>query len=267
MNTQPIIAIVLYLTATILSAFNIRYTESTKIRLFANISGFVALGLHAQLLYAAILLGGALNFGFFNAVALVGWMVPLIVLLTSFYRPLGNLLLILYPIAIITIILLILSNPEQHLLLEPLSVGLHIHILLSVCAYSLLSISTLQALLLALQERMIKTKRADKIMNILPPLQVMENLLIQLLMIGFFLLSLSLASGMMFINDLFAQHLVHKTVLSITAWVIYGIILWGRWVWGWRGGRIIWLVFGGFIALLLAYFGSKFVLELLLQRV
>jgi ABC-type uncharacterized transport system permease subunit len=104
-------------------------------------------------------------------------------------------------------------------------------------------------------------------MLILPPMQVMEDLLIQFILFGFFLLSLSLATGFMFLHNIFAQHLVHKTVLSILAWLIFGSLLWGRWSFGWRGRKVIYLTLGGFILLLLAYFGSKLVLELILHKV
>ena len=71
----------------------------------------------------------------------------------------------------------------------------------------------------------------------------------------------------MFIHDLFAQHLVHKTVLSLLAWVIFAILLWGRWSRGWRGRKAIRWTLGGFFTLMLAYFGTKLVLELILHRV
>ena len=81
------------------------------------------------------------------------------------------------------------------------------------------------------------------------------------------MLSLSLATGLMFLHDIFAQHLVHKVVLSILAWIIFGTILWGHWTAGWRGKKLISWTIGGFICLMLAYFGSKLVLELILKRV
>jgi ABC-type uncharacterized transport system permease subunit len=229
-------------------------------------TGMIGIILHAHLLYQLIVLGNGFDFGFFNAVSLVGWLVALIVILTSLFRPLENLLLIIFPIASLTI-LLELFIPGGRILDDSLSTGLRIHILLSICAYSLLLISAIQALILAIQEKLIKSKRAALTMNILPPLQVMEELLIQFIVIGFFLLSLSLASGTMFIDDIFAQRLAHKTILSMLAWVIYAILLWGRWSAGWRGKRIIRWALGGFTALLLAYFGSKFVLEMILHRV
>ncbi len=268
MSIQPAIAVLLYLTSTFLLGAKIYGSSGifNKTRSIFLLFGIIALMLHAHLLYQSIILSNGLDFGFFNAVSLVGWLVALIVLLTSLYRPLENLLLMLFPIAGLAI-LLELFIPDERILNESLSTGLRIHILLSICAYSLLMIGAFQALLLAVQERLIKAKRAAIIMNTLPPLQVMEDLLIQIIVIGFFLLSLSLASGMMFIDDMFAQHLVHKTVLSILAWVIYCILLWGRWSAGWRGKRIIRWALGGFVALLLAYFGSKFVLEVILHRV
>jgi ABC-type uncharacterized transport system permease subunit len=268
MTIQAIIAVLLYLASASLLAGKIYSTSSIfdKTRPLVLISGVIALVLHAHLLYQSIILANGLDFGFFNAVSLIGWLVAIIVMLTSFSRPLENLLLFLFPIAAL-VILLEVFIPDERILSDSLSTGLRIHILLSICAYSLLMISAFQAIMLAVQERLIKTKRAAKIMNTLPPLQVMEELLIQIIVIGFFTLSLSLASGLMFIDDLFAQHLIHKTVLSILAWVIYCVLLWGRWSQGWRGKRIIRWTLGGFSALLLAYIGSKFVLEVILQRV
>ena len=100
----------------------------------------------------------------------------------------------------------------------------------------------------------------------LPPLQVQESLLFQLIGIGFFMLSLSLVSGVIFIDDIFAQHLVHKTALSLVAWVVFGVLLWGRWRHGWRGRTAIRWSLAGAVVLALAYFGSKLVLELVLGR-
>jgi ABC-type uncharacterized transport system permease subunit len=236
MSLQPVIAILLYLVSTFLLGANIFSSSNSfnKTRPIALTLGVIATFLHGHFLYQSIVLSNGLDFGFFNAVSLVGWLVVLIVLVSSLYRPLVNLLVILFPIAALAI-LLELFIPSGRLLHESLSTGLRIHILLSICAYSLLMISVVQALMLATQEKLIKSKRAALIMNSLPPLQVMEELLIQIIVVGFFLLSLSLASGMMFIDDMFAQHLAHKTILSIVAWFIYATLLWGRWSAGWRG--------------------------------
>jgi ABC-type uncharacterized transport system permease subunit len=83
---------------------------------------------------------------------------------------------------------------------------------------------------------------------------------------GIVFLTVSLTSGFIFIENLFAQHLVHKTVLSILAWIIFTGLLIGRSRYGWRGQTAIQWTLIGFILLLLAYFGSKLVLELILHR-
>jgi len=101
----------------------------------------------------------------------------------------------------------------------------------------------------------------------LPPLFSMEMWLFRMIFVGWVFLSLSLASGLVFLEDLFAQHLVHKTVLSILAWIMFSVLLFGRWRFGWRGSRALAWTTGGFVSLVLAYFGSKLVLEVILQRV
>ncbi len=133
-------------------------------------------------------------------------------------------------------------------------------------AYSLLSIAAIQSIVLALQDRRLRHKHPGGLTGALPPLQVMESLLFQMIGLGFIFLSLSLLSGIVYLEDIFAQHLVHKTVLSIVAWAVFGVLLWGRWHSGWRGRTAIRWTLGGFVLLLLAYFGSKLVLELILGR-
>jgi ABC-type uncharacterized transport system permease subunit len=100
----------------------------------------------------------------------------------------------------------------------------------------------------------------------LPALDVLEGLLFQLITAGFIVLTVSLATGLVFVNDLFAQHLVHKTVLSIFAWLVFGTLLWGRQFRGWRGRVAVRLTLAGIGLLLLSYFGSKLVLEVLLGQ-
>ena len=97
----------------------------------------------------------------------------------------------------------------------------------------------------------------------LPPLQIMEKLLFEMIWTGFILLTASLITGMLVFDDLFAQHLVHKTALSIIAWLLYFALLVGRHVMGWRSQKAVRWTVGSFTLLMLAFFGSKFVIELL----
>ncbi|MCS3902409.1 ABC-type uncharacterized transport system permease subunit [Methylohalomonas lacus] len=230
------------------------------------VAGGFALLFHALVLYQFIHTGAGLDLGFFNALSLVTWMIVLFVLVGSLNNPLQNLTVVLYPLATIALLLQVLV-PSSRILPATTPTGLEAHILLSICAYSLLGVAALQALVLALQERQLRHKHPGRIMRALPPLAVMENLLFQIITIGFFLLSLALATGFMFLHDPFAQHLVHKTVLSLLAWLTFAILLWGRWARGWRGQIAIRWTLAGFACLMLAYFGSKLALELVLNRV
>jgi len=239
--------------------------EQRPARTWFYVFGCTALLLHTVVLYQNIETIAGLNLGFYNALSLMSWTMSLFVMLASLSKPLENLALVIFPVTSLALALEIIFQSTR-ILPDSIPVSLRAHVLLSVCAYSLLTIAAIQAFLLALQDRQISHKHPSSIMR-LPPMQLMEELLIQIIAIGFFILSLSLATGLMFLHDIIGQHLVHKTVLSVLAWLIFGILLLGRWAWGWRGKRVIRWTIGGFISLLLAYFGSKLVLELILNRV
>lgn len=260
-----LLSIVLYLaTAFLLVRRLVSGSDAAKmVRLpyIALASGAVIL--HASLLYADLITAEGLNLGFFNALSLVACLVALLVLLTAFFQPIENLGIVVLPMAAIAILMDDLI-PTRHILLSAQSTELEVHIVLSLLAYSLLTIAALQALLLALQDRQLRHKHPGGFMRSLPPMQTMETLLFQLITAGFILLGLALLTGALYLDDIFAQHLVHKTVLSIVAWLVFAVLLFGRWKFGWRGRTAIRWTLGGFISLLLAYFGSKLVLELII---
>lgn len=234
-----------------------------RMRLMA-IAG-LALVLHAFVLYQRVWTGAGLDLQFFNAVSLVAWLIALVWLVTALTQPVENLGITILPAAFLALLLELLAPPGVRRT-EGFSFALDAHILLSLLAYSVLAIAAVQALLLAVQEKHLRDRHPGGFIRALPPLQTMETLLFRMLGTGFALLSLALASGFAFLEDVFAQHLVHKTVLSITAWLIFALLLWGRWRFGWRGRTAIRWTLGGFAALMLAYFGSKWVLEVVLKR-
>ena len=86
--------------------------------------------------------------------------------------------------------------------------------------------------------------------------------------LGLGLLTLTVASGVLFSEQLFHQplRLTHKNVFAILSWLTFGSLLVGRYIYGWRGRIAIRWTLSGFVILLLAYIGSKFVLEILLHR-
>jgi len=168
----------------------------------------------------------------------------------------------------LTIAILVLEwlLPAQNLLLNDHSTGTTLHILSSVTAFGVLSIAGVYALFVAIIDHFLRRHHLNPLVRSLPPLETLERLLFQLIAIGFMLLTVSLLSGLAFVDNLFSQHLVHKTTLSIVAWLVFGLLLWGRWRYGWRGRSAVRLTLAGIVLLLLAYFGSKLVLETILER-
>jgi len=238
-------------------------TPNYKKNMLATAS--VATFLHITLLYQTIVTKQGLLLDLFNMFSLVSALMMVILLLTVLRRPVENLAIALLPMAIITLCLRLLTEANNASLIQH-SNELQLHILLSVVAFSLLSIAATQAILLAIQEQQLRNHKPSGFIRVLPPMESMETLLFQAIYIGFIMLSLALFNGLLTLQDMFAQHLVHKTILSLSAWLVFAILIWGRWRYGWRGRTAIRWTLIGIVTLLLAYFGSKIVLELILHR-
>lgn len=238
--------------------------KSVKFQAFAI--GILALICNIILLNNVIFLNVGLDMGFSNAWALISWFIAAMILIIAFSKPIENLLVIFFPLAALGV-LLVLFFPSQRIVSESVAIGIKVHILLCILAYSLFTVATCQSILLAFQEYQLRRKQPIMTMRLLPPMQVMEDLLIKIIVVGFFTLSLGLTTGLMFVHDIFGQHLIHKTILSIISWLVFAILLWGRWYLGWRGQTISCWTISGFMLLMLAFFGSKFVLEIILMRV
>lgn len=227
--------------------------------------GLVAVLLHAIVLYNTLFVSAGLNLGFFNAGSLILWIISLTIVLAAFGNPVENLIIVLLPLAGLSILLEMIF-PVEHTLMPAEAMELKIHILMSLMAYALLTIAAVHAVVLSIQDKHLRNRKPGGFIRALPPLQTMENLLFQMIGLGFFLHSIALITGMVYLEDMFAQHLVHKTILSIISWFVFATLLWGRWRFGWRGSTAIRWTLAGFFVLLLAYMGSKWVMEIMLGR-
>ena len=229
-----------------------------------SLCSLLALLAHGTNLYFQLITSNGLSLDFFNAASLIAAAVVLLTLLACRTIPVENLLLLLLPLACLTVLLAQFapSGTAQVINEEP---GILAHILFSILAYGMLTIAVLQSLLLLLQDHQLKHKHPSGLIKNFPPLQTMESLLFGFLWAGWGLLSLSLVSGWLFVENLFAQHLAHKTILSCFAWVVFAVLLWGRQQLGWRGHKAIRWTLAGFCLLMLAYFGSKLVREFILH--
>ena len=261
----PTIASVLATLLYCLSAYLIyRQLGTTQhSRWLALGPAIVAMLLQAAVLNLLIVTPNGLDLGFFAAFALIAWLITIQVLLSCIYRRIETLGIIVFPLSGLASIVASLHF-SQHLISTANS-AIQGHIMVSVIAYSLIMLGAFQALLLAYQDHSIRRHHPGGFIRFLPPLHDMETLLFQFLGFGFVCLSASLLSGFFYLEDIFAQHLVHKTVLSIVAWLTLGILLYGRLRFGWRGKIAIRWTLSSFIFLMLAFFGSKLVLEFILQ--
>jgi ABC-type uncharacterized transport system permease subunit len=140
------------------------------------------------------------------------------------------------------------------------------HILISLLAYGLLTVGAIVAVYAVVQERRLRAGRLSAVNQLFAPLETTERLLYGIATAGFLALLLAVLSGFVFVDDLFAQHLIHKTTLSLIALLLFGILLAGRRFAGWRGRRAVSLYLWGFATLGLAYFGSRYILEQVLGR-
>ena len=262
---SPITSLIYLSVGTLLGVRLVKGIQSPTGKNVLITLGSVAITLHGIILYNHIFTPVGVNLGFFNALSLFSWLIVLLLIITAITKPVENLGIAILPLAGIAVVLELIF-PSRDILREAEAVKLETHIVISILAYAVLSIAAVQAILLAIQNKQLHDRRHLGFVRALPPLETMETLLFQMIGVGFFLESLSLITGMLFLKNMFAQHVAHKTILSITAWFVFATLLWGRWRHGWRGKTAIrWTLFG-FASLLLAYFGSKMVLELILGR-
>ncbi len=222
----------------------------------------------AVLLQLAVSFGlhrGALDLHFFAALGLVAGTMSALTVLVNMVRPVAALGVIVFPMTAILLAIDVYLAPAT----SPLQIDwqIKLHVTLALLAFGVLLIAALLAIFLSMQERALRRRSFNAWLRVLPPLTLTESLLFKLIAAGFVLLTATLVTGALFVSNLFGQHLVHKTVLSILAWLVFGALLFGRWRYGWRGRPAVNLTLIGMSVLMLAFLGSKLVLELILHRV
>ena len=233
----------------------------------------LVIALHAVLLVHGVTDTGPLRFGFAHALSATLWLTALIVWLESFLSASRGLFLLVLPLAAISSVLPLLY-PGAVLGQATDAPMFRVHLLLAILAYSLLTIAAMHALLMASMDRRLHgeavagSSRLTHFLDRMPPLLAMETVLFRLIGAGFILLTATLVSGIFFSEEIFGRALRfdHKTVFTFAAWFIFGGLLIGRMGFGWRGRTALRWTLTGFAMLMLAYVGSRFVLEALLHR-
>ncbi len=232
----------------------------------------LALG-HATLLGLAIGGSGEFRFGFAHALSATLLLAVLVLWIEGMFVPVRGLDVVVLPTAALCVLLPVFF-PGTAIAAGVDSTVLRLHLLAAMAAYSLLTIAALHALLMALLDRRLHapalapTQGLGRIFSQVPSLLALETLLFRLIWAGFILLTATLASGVFFSEQLFGRALrfEHKTVFTIASWLVFAALLAGRVIFGWRGRTALRWTFAGFLMLLLAYVGSRFVLEVVLGR-
>lgn len=272
LSTASIFMTVILLSLLAITAYGLGTATHVRLYLgqwqlqpsFTFLLGLVAAALHLVSNSLLISTAQGWEFSFFKSASAITNIIVIVLLLFMRRKPVQNLFLINYPLAILSLIGAVFFTKQ----VSPIprhELGILLHVSLSIIAYSFLSVAALQALLLYIQNKQLKARKNSHFLKALPPLLTMETILFALIRAGFVLLTLAIVSGAIFIQDLFAQHLVHKTALSLFAWLVFAILLIGHHFYGWRGLIASRWTLGGAIVLMLGFLGSKLVLEIILS--
>jgi len=229
----------------------------------------LALLAHGLALQAEIFPGGEMRFGFSVALSLAVWMAICFYWVEALYNRLNGLRAIMLPAGVL-VCLLVVFFPATHVLSDDniASPVFRVHFIIAMLAYSLFMLAALHAMLMAMATKQLHHARLSKALANLPPLLTMEALLFRLIGIAFVLLTLTLLTGVIFTETLFGTVFRpdHKSIFATVSWLLFGILLIGRHFRGWRGRVALRWTLAGFITLMLAYVGSRFVIEVLLHR-
>ncbi len=265
MNAIILLAIPLYVLAAGAQYLRLRGEREHPPHLTAGL-GLVALCVHVLVVNRQLLPdAGGLDISLFPAASVLALASVTATWIGNLFRPLDTLLLILYPTTALILIATTLQ-PDTRPTILALDASLALHIFLSLAAFTVLTLGFCQALALWFQERHIRRRSSLATIRTLPPLATMEKLLSSFLWLGLSLLSISIVTGFVVLEDMFDQRVAHHSILSLSAWAVFATLLYGRHIHGWRGKiAALWTIAGAFL-LVLAYFGSKLVIEILLQE-
>ena len=255
-------AVTLYAAGLIFQILHLR-SRQPRAQHIAWLAGVLAVAGHLALASRYMVLDDGINLSVLVAGMTISALVVVLILVLSLFRPVHNLSLIAYPLAALSIITKLAFYSGARVIDES-NIGVLSHVLLSVTAFSLLALAAIQAVLLYLQHYQLKAHHNSLLIRTLPPLETMERLLFGLIHTGFFILTLAIISGAIFMEDIFGQKLAHKTVFTILSWLVFGALAVGHQIQGWRGAVASRWTLVGCLLLTLGYFGSRIVIDFIL---
>ena len=227
----------------------------------------IGLFLHASALVMVLDLGNSLNLALGTTVSGVAWLIVLLHLVSNLRAPLTSLGILIFPTALIATLVGWLYPGTLHTP-EFGSIAAKSHLLIAGLSYGLLSLAVAQSILLFFLDRLIRNKHPAALWLSFPPMETMELILFRLIVSGFTLLTATLLSGMVFSDRLFGQPFVlnHHVTLAVLAWLSFAVLLVGHQFFGWRGRTAVNWTVSSFVIMALGYFGTRFILEVLLPN-
>ncbi|MCK5819304.1 MAG: cytochrome c biogenesis protein CcsA [Psychromonas sp.] len=262
MDYLALTSTIFYLLATIITGKRLLLLKKTSSKIYF-IPIFFALFTHAVWLYQNIYLLSLENLPILNVVSLMTFVLSFLTTVISKRLNTEILQPVVYTFSLLNFLAL-MYLPSYYATKLSADPYLGSHIILAVLAYSLLSIASLFALQLAYIDHRLKHHKQALYQLKMPPLMTLEKTLFQFVFLGFILLTCTLLTGFMFLNDMFDKGLVGKSILTVIAWFIYAVLLWGRFIQGWRGKAIIYITIIASFILTLAYFGSRIARDFIL---
>lgn len=258
-----LIAILFYTVSSGLALRQLRDNKPPQRMRFLTL-GWIAVTCHTWSLWHIMVLPDGVSLGLFpvaSAISLVG---ALLVLISSLYRPLEWLSLMAFPASAVLLAPALFLHTGY--ISQPLTYGLAAHIVLSILAFAVLTLACFQSILLITQHRQLKKGHVKGLLNRLSPIQTTEAILFELIWGGVVLLAAAIVIGFFYVYDLRAQHLAHQVILTLAAWLIFSLLLAGRHLWGWRAVTAVKLTITGYMVLLVAFFGTEVIVDILHNR-
>ena len=194
---------------------------------------------------------------------LLGSLVVLIVLVSSFKHPVNTLLIGVAPLTgLLTLMTLITVHaPTQ---MKPITFETGLHVATSVIAYGAVAYAGTLAILLSWQHAKLKERPITNLIVALPPLDAMEHLFLRTVQTAWIILTTALITGLIYVEDFWGQQLAHKTVLSVFAWLGMALALWQHLTEGGVTRMMRKIAIGAAALLCIGYLGSKAILEFIL---
>ncbi|WDU46673.1 cytochrome C assembly family protein [Taylorella equigenitalis] len=249
--------------------------------------------LQTLLLATAVVHGVAVHFDMFTpsahglktitinwslSISFMMWLGVLFYLFESTFLKIKGYLYLIIPAAVVSCALAATFPPSEHSIGIPIISNIFLmHMVFSFFAYAIIALAAIHVVIMFTLEKYLRrpinlseeTSIFSRIINAQPPLMVQERMLYRVIWVGFLLLTISIISGAIVSMDLNGVLLPrdHKTFFTLFSWIIFGVLLFGRSIWGWRGRSYLRWTLIGFGLLFLAYTGTRFILEVLLHRV